>query len=99
MDFKGESIPGGGTNNGECVTLPSCSLAQGTNSWPVTEERRARRSGRPDTGLQSSQLYISVLLLAQSFSHSKACNNLHTCSKIGAGTQKIGAGKKLRSLI
>src|SRR6218665_1087508 len=30
-------------------------LARGTNSWPVTEERRARRPGRPDTGLQSSQ--------------------------------------------
>src|SRR6218665_1142803 len=26
-------------------------LARGTNSWPVTEERRARRPGRPDTGL------------------------------------------------
>src|SRR6218665_3769560 len=30
-------------------------LARGTNSWPVAEERRARRPGRPDTGLQSSQ--------------------------------------------
>ena len=30
-------------------------LAQGTTSWPVTEERRARRPGRPDTGLQSLQ--------------------------------------------
>src|SRR6218665_3660262 len=54
-DFQGESIPRGGTYNGECTTLPSCSLARGTNSWPVTEERRARRPGRPDTGLQSSQ--------------------------------------------
>src|SRR6218665_273323 len=33
-------------------------LARGTNSWPVAEQRRARRSGRPDTGLQSSQIYI-----------------------------------------
>src|SRR6218665_1605545 len=24
---KGESIPGGGTNNGECATLPSCSFS------------------------------------------------------------------------
>src|SRR6218665_117005 len=30
-------------------------LARGTNSWPVAEERRARRPGRPDTGRQSSQ--------------------------------------------
>src|SRR6218665_2414347 len=30
-------------------------LARGTNSWPVTEERRARPPGRPDTGLQNSQ--------------------------------------------
>src|SRR6218665_233504 len=30
-------------------------LAPGTNSWPVAEERRARRPGRPDTGLQSPQ--------------------------------------------
>jgi len=31
------------------------SVARGTNSWPVTEERRAHRPGRPDTSLQSSQ--------------------------------------------
>src|SRR6218665_2659534 len=30
-------------------------LARGTKSWPVAEERRARRPGRPDTGLQSLQ--------------------------------------------
>src|SRR6218665_474370 len=30
-------------------------LARGTNSWPVTEERRARGPGRPDTGIHSSQ--------------------------------------------
>src|SRR6218665_892470 len=30
-------------------------LARGTNSWPVAEERRARRPGRPDTGIQNSQ--------------------------------------------
>src|SRR6218665_3808150 len=30
-------------------------LARVSNSWPVAEERRARRPGRPDTGLQSSQ--------------------------------------------
>ena len=29
-------------------------VARGTNSWPVTEERRVRRPGGPDTGLQSS---------------------------------------------
>src|SRR6218665_1931195 len=51
-DFQGESIPDGGANNGECATLPGCSLStRGTNSWPVGEERRARRPGRPDTGL------------------------------------------------
>src|SRR6218665_2885923 len=26
-DFQGESIPGGGANNGECSTLPSCSFS------------------------------------------------------------------------
>src|SRR6218665_3645555 len=31
-------------------------LARGTNSWPVADERRAPRRGRPDTGLQSSQI-------------------------------------------
>src|SRR6218665_176576 len=30
-------------------------VVQGTNSWPLTEERRAHRLGRPDNGLQSSQ--------------------------------------------
>src|SRR6218665_2977954 len=25
--FQGESIPSGGTNNGECATLPSCSFS------------------------------------------------------------------------
>ena len=30
-------------------------LARGTNSWPVTEARMARRPGRPETGLQISQ--------------------------------------------
>src|SRR6218665_1245162 len=29
-------------------------LARGANSWPVAEERIARRPGRPATGLQSS---------------------------------------------
>src|SRR6218665_2044577 len=33
-------------------------VARGTNSWPVTEEQRARRPGRPDTGLPSSQRYM-----------------------------------------
>src|SRR6218665_498105 len=52
-DFQGESIPDGGTNNGECATLPSCSLARGKYSWPVTEEQKACRPSRPvDTGLQ-----------------------------------------------
>ena len=39
-------------------------LARGTNSWPVAEERRARRPGRPDTSLQSSQrcVYGCILL-------------------------------------
>src|SRR6218665_3741953 len=38
-------------------------LARGTNSWPVAEERRARRPGtcRPDTGLQSSQWDLGAL--------------------------------------
>src|SRR6218665_3929656 len=26
-DFQGESIPGGGANNGECATVPSCSFS------------------------------------------------------------------------
>src|SRR6218665_4042262 len=26
-DFQGEFIPGGGTNSGECATLPSCSFS------------------------------------------------------------------------
>src|SRR6218665_2330248 len=26
-DIQWESIPGGGTNNGECATLPSCSFS------------------------------------------------------------------------
>src|SRR6218665_377127 len=64
VNFERESIPGGGTNNGECATLPSCSRSMSMRhqySWPVTEERRTRRPGRPDTGLQSSQKQAGAL--------------------------------------
>src|SRR6218665_344040 len=51
VDFQRESIPGGWSNDGECTTLSSFSFSM---SRPMTEERRALRPGRPDTGLQSS---------------------------------------------
>src|SRR6218665_1586999 len=46
-------VEGPTMENGRCCLVAV--LARGTNSWPVAEERRARRPGRPDTGLQSSQ--------------------------------------------
>ena len=48
MGFQGESIPGKGPTMENARRCLVAVLARGTNSWPVAEERRARRPGRPD---------------------------------------------------
>jgi len=48
-------------------------VARGTNSWPVTEEQRARHPGRPDTGPQRSSSGEKPIYNANSKHDSMRC--------------------------